>query len=115
MLSLLLEPSTTVARPQGGGGFVWFGLIAFATIALIVVARWRGGRAGASQTSWRTRTGAAVGNALHDLDGALMPNHPDAAVIRRIDEEGEHDECGDGRNPERLRRDTQRRETSPHR
>lgn len=98
MLAAWLEPSTSVARPEGGGGLVWLGLVALATIVLIVVAR-RGGRAGASQTSWRSRVGASVGNALHDLDGALMPNHPDAAVIRQIDEEGEHDELGDGRDP----------------
>ncbi len=43
--------------------------------------------------------GAAMGNALMDVNSAFMPNHANSAVICMLEEEEERDEAGEGPKP----------------
>lgn len=43
--------------------------------------------------------GAAMGNALMDVNSAFMPNHANSAVICMLEEEEERDEAGEGPAP----------------
>ncbi|MBC8073271.1 MAG: hypothetical protein IAG13_33420 [Deltaproteobacteria bacterium] len=87
-----------------GNAFGWIALgIGLLSIVLVVAARRRARRSGRPHGMGSMPGGTAVGNALFDLGAILQPDRPDAAVIRRLDEEGEHDELGDGRDPEQRR------------
>lgn len=43
--------------------------------------------------------GAAMGNALMDVNSAFMPHHANSAVICMLEEEEERDEAGEGPQP----------------
>lgn len=96
---VVLEPAVTTTRtPSGTAGWMWLALIALGVLTLII-GSYRRTRKTGGRTIPRTHRGG-VGNALQDLSSMLMPNHPDVAVIACVDEEGEHDDRGDGRNPD---------------
>ena len=85
-----------------GGGVLWLVLlVGILVVWLIVAARRRAGRLDRPDGLQRLPGGGALGNALMDLGSLLQPDRPDAAVIQKLEEEGEHDERGDGRDPER--------------
>jgi hypothetical protein len=91
--------------PSSGNAFGWIALgLGLMSVVLVIVARRRARRTGRPHGMTSLRGGTAVGNALFDLGAILQPDRPDAAVIRRLDEEGEHDDLGDGRNPDRPTR-----------
>jgi hypothetical protein len=98
-----LDPQIVRPLPDPGGAvFGWIALVVglFAA-ALVVVARRRARRRGRPVGIRTLPGGTAVGNALFDLGSLLQPDRPDAAVIRRIDEEIAVDARGDGRDPDR--------------
>lgn len=97
----MLDPEIVRPLPdQTGAVFGWIALfIGMFAAALVVVARRRARRRGRPVGIRTLPGGAAVGNALFDLGSLLQPDRPDAAVIRRIDEETEQDGRGDGRDP----------------
>ncbi len=65
--------------------------------SLILVAwRRRSGRTGGFRGS---ASGAAMGNALMDLNSAFMPNHASAAVVCMLEEEEVRDDAGEGPTP----------------
>jgi hypothetical protein len=43
--------------------------------------------------------GAAVGNALMDFNSTFMPNHANAAVVLKLEEEVHRDQAGEGPTP----------------
>ena len=47
----------------------------------------------------RSASGAAMGNALMDLNATFMPNHANAAVVLRLEEEAYEDDAGEGPTP----------------
>jgi hypothetical protein len=114
----LFEPST--GQPEAsrslppdtvGGGVMWMViLVVILTTWLVVAPRRRAGREGGRTIPG----GTAVGNALHDLASVLSPDRPDAAVIQKLSEEGEHDARGDGRDPEKTRPSPRHPRQSPH-
>ncbi|HWB79202.1 MAG TPA: hypothetical protein VG755_29780 [Nannocystaceae bacterium] len=97
----MLDPEIIRPLPDHSGAvFGWIALfIGLLAATLIVVARRRARRRGQPVGIRTLPGGTAVGNALLDLGSLLQPDRPDAAVIRRLDEETEQDGRGDGRNP----------------
>ena len=97
----MLDPEIIRPLPdQSGAVFGWIALvIGMFAAALVVVARRRARRRGRPVGIRTLPGGTAVGNALFDLGSLLQPDRPDAAVIRRLDEETEQDARGDGRDP----------------
>jgi hypothetical protein len=97
----LVEPEVGRARQEpSGGAFGWIALVLGAlAVALVVAARRRARRTGRPVGVRDLPGGTAVGNALFDLGSILQPDRPDAAVIRRVDEEPHEDARGDGREP----------------
>jgi len=89
-------------------------LVVLLTTWLIVAARRRAGRLDRPEGSRSIRGSGAIGNALHDLASVLQPDRPDAAVIQKLEEEGEHDARGDGRDPERRSPSPRQPRQSPH-
>jgi|GEM_PF-2546958 len=85
------SPDTALGLPGLSG-------IAIALIvgSLILVA-WR--RRKGHDGIRRSASGAAMGNALMDLNSTFMPNHANAAVVLKLEEEEERDEAGEGPAP----------------
>lgn len=110
ILLAMLDPSAggpviergPLPPPETGlmGLGVW--VLALGSTALIIwaYARIRKRRPGESQGFRRLRGGAAVGNALMDLNAMLQADRPAAVEIQRLEEEDERDDRGDGRNPD---------------
>ena len=66
-------------------------------VASLIVVAWRRRK---GTPGYRSSTaGAAMGNALMDVNSAFMPNHANSAVICMLEEEEERDEAGEGPTP----------------
>ena len=85
------SPDATLGLPGLSG--IAMGLIV-ASLILVAWRRRKGGRGFRSSTG-----GAAMGNALMDLNSTFMPNHANAAVVLKLEEEEHYDEAGEGPTP----------------
>jgi hypothetical protein len=96
-------PVVTVnEQPPDGAGAGWLAPIALGLFLVSVysVLRRRRRMPGGPMTGLSgLAAGASVGNALLDFGAMLSPDRPDAAVIRRMEEEPLVDEIGDARAP----------------
>ena len=85
------SPDATLGLPGLSG--IAMGLI----VASLILVAWR--RRKGSAGIRRSSGGAAMGNALMDLNSTFMPNHANAAVVLKLEEEEEQDTAGEGPTP----------------
>lgn len=90
-----VQVTTTPDAAIGLPGLSFLAIAVF--VASVVFMAWRKlkGRSGVR----RSTSGAAMGNALMDLNSAFMPHHANAAVVCKLEEEEEQDTAGEGPTP----------------
>lgn len=81
--------------PPDISGFSVIVLVLFGLSLLLVLRkRWK------KQRGYRSSPGgAAMGNALFDINAVFQPHHANAAVICKLEEEEEQDDAGEGPEP----------------
>ncbi|MEM6291556.1 MAG: hypothetical protein AAGA54_09835 [Myxococcota bacterium] len=88
----------TLQAPPPAPGLPGFSAVAVVLMILsVMLVLWKRRRGAGGYR--RTVGGAAMGNALIDLNAIYQPHHANAAVICKLEEEEERDEAGEGPTP----------------
>lgn len=85
------SPDATLGLPGLSG--IAMGLI----VASLIFVAWRRRKGGPGVRG--STGGAAMGNALMDFNSTFMPNHANAAVVLKLEEEEHYDQAGEGPTP----------------
>jgi hypothetical protein len=92
------ESAQVTTTPDPATGMPGLSALAFGVfVASLIFMAWR--RRKGDPSIRRSTAGAAMGNALMDLNSAFMPHHANAAVVCRLEEEEERDQAGEGPEP----------------